>query len=137
MSIKAVRVSKTSFKRWDLHGPVDQALKTSTQAEAVKCIPIHLEDVHGEPVDLELWANSEPGVPGDDEPNPHGQLILQQIELRKQGITVQEVIEGGYGLPELFVINGVAILTGPGGTDIPEAHLECTLGALLGHHPQG
>lgn len=136
MSVKTIRVSKTSFKEWTLYGPIDQALKTSTQAEAVKAISIHLDSVHGSPVDLELWVNVEAAqLGGEDELNAHAQMILSQLEWAKQGITAEEAFEAGYELPEIPVIKGVAVLTGPGGSEFPQEHMECILAALMGAHP--
>jgi hypothetical protein len=134
MAIQAVRVSKSSFKEWKLHGPVDQALKTSCQADAVKAIPLHLDDVHGAPVDVELWVNIEEGDPGEDEPNPHGMMILQNMECSKQGITPAEALLAGYELPELPVIKGVAVLTGAGGSDFPMGNFRCVIASLVGMH---
>lgn len=134
--IKCVRVSKTSFKVWVLYGPVDQALKTSTQAEAVKVIPIKVP-VHDEMLDVELWVNTEEAVvamDSTDELNPPAQLILQQVELRKQGINALDLLSSGAGLPSLPIIKGVAILTGAGASDFPQEHIECTLAALTGQN---
>ena len=128
MTVKAVRVSKTSFKSWTLHGPIDQALKTTCQANAVKAVSIHLDDVHGKPVDVELWLSTEVACVDHDEINPPAQIMLY-------------VAQGGTsdsGLAEAFEkvdpVKGVAVLTGPGGTDFPTGDIECTLHALLGQH---
>lgn len=131
MAVKAVRVSKTSLKQWILYGPVDQALKTTCQAEAVKPINLHLDDVHGSPVDLELWVNQEEGHPGIDEPNPAAQMILQNQEMAKQGTTALEALQSGLELPALPVVKGIAVITGQGCTDLVDENLECVLHALL------
>lgn len=137
MTIKAVRVSKASFKSWVLHGPVDQALKTSTQAEAIKAIPIHIDDIHGKPVDVELWINTQEAVlDGSDEVNPPAQVIWEQNELRKRGLFVEDVLNPGKSPLYTPPIKGVAILTGEGCTDFPEDNIECTLAALVGQHEQ-
>ncbi len=133
--ISCVRVSKTSFKQWKLYGPVDQALKTSTQAAAVKVIPIKLE-VHGEEVEVELWINADPATPfSDDELNPPAQVILQQRELAEKGLNRTEEYLAGNDLPELPLVKGVGVLTGPGATEFPQQHIECTLAALVGQRP--
>lgn len=135
MTVNAVRVSKTSFKKWFLYGPVDQALKTSTQAEQVKCYPLSVP-VHGAPVSVELWCNIEEAAKdGTDELNGHAQSMLQEAHFREQGTTVEEAFAAGAALPTLPVIKGVAVLTGPGCTDFPEHAVQCTLAALVGIHP--
>jgi hypothetical protein len=135
MTVNGVRVSKTSFKKWFLHGPVDQALKTSTQADEVKCYPLTVS-VHGAPVSVELWCNAqEAAKDGTDELNPHAQSMLQEAHFREQGTTVEEAFAAGYALPSLPVIKGVAVLTGPGCSDFPPDAVQCTLAALVGVHP--
>lgn len=131
MAVQAVRVSKTSFKPWKLHGPIDQALKTSCQADAVKALPLHLDDVHGSPVDLELWINVEEGVPGEDEPNPHAMMIMQY---QKLGVSGVEALLSGQGLPAMPMIKGVGVLTGAGATDFPIDQIQCVVPALVGMH---
>jgi hypothetical protein len=135
MRIRAVRVSKTSFKEWILHGPVDQALKTSCQADAVRVIPIQVT-VHDEPVMVELWINAEPATPDrGDELNPPAQVILQQRELAARGLNrTHEVLTGGE-IPDLPLVKGIAILTGPGCSEFPQQHIECTLTVLVGQMP--
>ena len=139
MTIQAVRVSKTSLKRWALYGPIDQALKTSAQAEAVRVFPIYVT-AHGETVELELWINA-----GDDDDhhhmNPPATVILQNNELRRRGISApRDMEELGDLLDQenlfenLPVVQGPAILTGAGCTDVPNEHLECVLMALVGQH---
>lgn len=117
--ISAVRLSKTSFKPWTLYGAVDQALKTSCQAEAVKVIPIHLDDIDGKPLQAELWVNAQPRLADDEEPNPGADIICQQQRLRDKGLSMAEVALLGAGdvVADLDIIKGVAILTGPGATD--------------------
>lgn len=137
MAVKAVRVSKTSFKQWYLHGPVDQALKTSTQAEQVKPFSLHLDDVHGNPVDCELWVNTSTRDDEDDEPNPAACEILARQALREKGLEPAEVELLGAGkdvIDNTPDIKGVAILTGLGGTDFPEEHIGCILSSLMGRH---
>lgn len=117
--ISAVRVSKTSFKRWTLYGAVDQALKTSCQANALKVIPIHLDDIEGKPLQAELWTNTQPRLASDEEPNPGADVICQQQRLRDKGLSLAEVelLGAGEVVADLDNIKGVAILTGPGGSD--------------------
>lgn len=131
--IKAIRLSKTSFKAWMLVGDAQDAIRTSCQAEHVKSILLHLDDIHGEPVDVEMWINTEEAeveikevddamVPmSADEPNPYGQVILREHALRG-------------GEPEIPFIKGVAVLTGPHHTDFPQENTECVLAALVGRH---
>lgn len=130
--IKAIRVSKTSLKHWALFGPVEGALKTTCQAEVIKPINLHLGDVGGAVVDLELWINVEAGEPGQDEPNPPAQQILQEAEARKSGLTAEEALLSGQALPQLPIVKGVGVLTGPGGSDMPEDNLADILARLLG-----
>lgn len=131
--IKAIRLSKTSFKTWALMGDAQDAIRTTCQAAEVKAIPMHLDDVHGEPVDVEFWINAEEAeielnevgnalVPmSDDEPNPCGQVILREHAIRG-------------GECEIPFIKGVAVLTGPHYTDFPQQNTECVLAALVGRH---
>lgn len=116
--ISAVRVSKTSLKRWTLYGAVDQALKTSCQADAVRVIPIHF-DVDDQPLQAELWINVQPRLAADEEPNPGADVICQQQRLRDKGLSLAEVALLGAGdvVSDLDSVKGVAILTGPGGSD--------------------
>lgn len=133
--VKVMRVSKTSFKEWVLYGAVDQALKTSCQADAVKVVPIQLT-VHDEPMELELWLNADELRPfSEDEPNPPAQVILQQRECAAQGTNRTEMVLAGYDLPETPLVKGVAILTGPGCSEFPDDHVPCTLAALVGQLP--
>lgn len=151
MSVKSIRVSKTSFKAWSLYGPVDQALKTSIQAEAVKVFPLKV-CVHGDELHLALWINAEEMSSADDESNAPATLILQQQELRNRGL--DEIPLGGPetddgtgmhivaaqlmdGVP---LVQGPAIITGAGGDDIPGSQenslisVDCVLSALVGTH---
>ena len=133
--VRVVRVSKTSFKGWVLYGPVETALKTSTQADAVKVIPIHLT-VHDAPLEVELWINAEEATPfGNDELNPPAQVILQQRECAAVGLNRTEEVLAGHDLPELPLVKGVAILTGTGCSEFPQDHVECILAALVGQCP--
>ena len=143
MTIKAIRVSKTSLKPWALYGPIDQALKTSAQAESVRVFPIRIV-AHGQPVELELWVNAEEAtVERDDEINPPAVMILQQNELRSRGIPIPHSLDELEDIVEshddpfaaLPMVQGPAILTGAGGTDVPDGEeLGCVLMALIGRH---
>ena len=142
MTVKAVRVSKTSLQPWSLYGPIDQALKTTAQAESVRVFPIHIM-AHGQPVELELWINSEEAELPDGDINPPAVMILQQNELRRRGITIPESLEELESIVEahddpfdaLPMVQGPAILTGAGGTDVPDGEeLGCVLMALIGRH---
>jgi hypothetical protein len=136
MTIKAIRVSKTSMKPWYLSGPVDQALLTSTQAKGLKVVSLHLDDVHGEPADCELWTNNEEWAT-DDESNIFADMILVQHKMRSAE-TVEAMMEAEK-MPSQPVTKGVAILTGVGGTDFPKGKDDkskwCILQSLLGKHP--
>lgn len=133
MGVQVLRVSKTSIKSWILYGPVDQALKTTCQADSVRCIPLQVDIDCGPPTDLELWVNSENIHPGEDhfEFNPAVQVFLVQDALRKhcaeQG--KESADAQAFSVP---VIQGVAVLTGPGCSDTPTDHLECLVAALMG-----
>lgn len=142
MTVKAVRVSKTSLQPWSLYGPIDQALKTTAQAESVRVFPIHIM-AHGQPVELELWINSEEASLPDGDINPPAVMILQQNELRRRGIAIPESLEELESIVEdhddpfaaLPMVQGPAILTGAGGTDVPDGEeLGCVLMALIGRH---
>lgn len=143
MTVKAIRVSKTSLKPWALFGPIDQALKTSAQAESVRVFPLQVM-AHGQPVELELWINAEEAcVERDDEINPPAVMILQQNELRRQGIPIPQSLDELESIVEnhddifdrLPMVQGPAILTGAGGTDVPDGEeLGCVLLALVGRH---
>lgn len=127
-----IRVSKTSFKTWDLYGDLDDALRTSCQAGQVKCIPIHLDEVHDTPVDVELWINAEEAsteLESHDELNPTVQAILREKLLREQGGDGSQFDDA-----DLPVIKGVGVLTGPGRSDFPTENPGCILGALVGRH---
>lgn len=138
MAIKAIRVSKTSVKPWNLYGPVEAALLTSCQAEQVKAIPLHLKDVHGSPVDVELWINTIPLTDPNEEPNPPAQQMLAVQELQAKGLGLAEV--EAFGTDGLFddipAVLGVAILTGAGAVDFPEDRPSCIVAALLGSHEE-
>lgn len=138
MAVKAMRVSKTSFKPWNLYGPIESALATSCQADQVKAIPLHVKDVHGESVDLELWINTEPLTDPDDEPNPAAQQILAVQELQNKGLSLTEV--EAFGTDGLFddipAVLGVAVLTGQGAQSFPDEHPMCVVAALLGNHSE-
>lgn len=142
MTVKAVRVSKTSLQPWSLYGPIDQALKTTAQAESVRVFPIHIM-AHGQPVELELWINSEEASLPDGDINPPAVMILQQNELRRRGISIPESLEELESIVEdhddsfaaLPMVQGPVILTGAGGTDVPDGEeLGCVLMALIGRH---
>ena len=142
MTVKAVRVSKTSLQPWSLYGPIDQALKTTAQAESVRVFPIRIM-AHGQPVELELWINSEEAELPDGDINPPAVMILQQNELRRRGIPNPESLEELEAIVEahddpfsaLPMVQGPAILTGAGGTDVPDGEeLGCVLMALIGRH---
>jgi hypothetical protein len=135
---RAVRVSKTSFKVWNLYGPIDQALKTSCQADAVKAVPISTE-VHGQTVEVVLWINNEAADIFEDELNPRAQMIYHRAELVRQGLAeLEDAVDSGVltTFEDEPIIQGVAILTGPGGQDFPAdtIHPQCILAALLGFH---
>lgn len=136
--VSAVRVSKTSFKRWTLYGAIDQALKTSCQAETVKVVPIHINDVEGKPLSAELWINTQPRLSADEEPNPGADVICQQQRLRDKGLSLAEVelLGAGEVVADLDSVKGVAILTGPGGSDfavgLTDEELAKVFAAILG-----
>lgn len=132
--LHGIRVSKTSFKPWQLYGPVDQALRTSCQAEGVQVKSLKVM-VHHEPVDVEMWFNSEQAVTdGSEELNIRAQTILQEAQARELGTTPEKALLEGKGLPAIPVVKGVAILTGSGATDFPTEHDECILATLIGMH---
>lgn len=132
--LHAIRVSKTSFKEWMLFGPVDQALRTSCQAEHVVVKSLTVSP-HDAPIEVELWYNAQEAVTdGSDELNMRAQTILQEANCRDLGTTSELAVLSGQGLPALPVVKGVAILTGPGGSDFPTEHVECILATLIGMH---
>lgn len=138
MAIKAMRVSKTSAKVWFLHGPIESALMTSCQANEVRAIPLSTH-VHGEDHDVELWINTtEWEDEEEDEPNPGAQQMLVVAELAKKGLSFTELEAFGPGdvLDTVPKILGVAVLTGPGGTDFPQENPMCVVSALMGNHEE-
>lgn len=137
VAVKSIRVSRSSFRHWELHGPIDQALKTTLQAEAVRVVPITIS-VHGQPVTLELWVNAlELDMEDIDDPrrlNMPAMAIVQRQSLRDKGIADPgEIrIKDIAGLLHVDPILGPVILTGAGGTDLPDIHPECLVNELLG-----
>ena len=139
MTVQSVRVGSTSLKKWQLHGPIDQALKTTAQACAMKVYPLSVE-VHGTNVELELWVNAEEAEDTADF-NPPATVMLQRNEMRKCGIRppknagdLKKLLLASDVLQQLPLVQGAAVLTGAGCTDIPEEELECLLMALVGNH---
>lgn len=143
MSVKAYRVSKTSIKPWYLYGPVDQALKTTAQAEAVRVVPLSVE-VHDQTIEVELWLNAEEaivkpddrgGYDSEDELNFPAQAMLAHNYQRTCGVLPppREMYcdEQYSSIPN---VQGVAILTGPGCSDFPDEFGACALYALMGSH---
>lgn len=139
--IKTFRISKTSMKYWELHGPIQDALKTTLQANAVRVVPVTANH-HGEDTELELWVNADQDDSERHSLNIPATVILTIAEARKSGYhsTLADP-EGGLSamimaaVPEetdVPRVYGPAILCGPGGTDIPAVHAECLMGALLG-----
>ena len=70
-------------------------------------------------------------------------MILQQNELRRRGISIPESLDELESIVEdhddpfaaLPMVQGPAILTGAGGTDVPDGEeLGCVLMALIGRH---
>lgn len=146
MSVQAVRISKTSAQKWTLHGPIDQALKTSIQADAVKFYPIHVE-LHGTPLDLLLWINAaEITEETTQGPNPNAMMVIHAQKLRDSGEDVEIVADDADFtalivntvktlFAELTPVAGPAILTAAGGEDVPDVGTRCLLAALmLGKH---
>lgn len=133
--IKAIRISKTSFKPWALYGPIDQALKTSIQAESVRVVSVTapIGDVQ---MELELWIDASSDA-AEHGPNVPATIILLIAHARENGLPNPIVTgdEGEMVIPVMdgtAIVHGPAIMTGAGGADIPEAHLECLIGVLLG-----
>lgn len=128
MTVKTIRVSKTSFKRWDLHGITEEALKTTCQADEIRVIPLHVNSVHGKPVDAELWINvKDASALGTDELNPYAHMILNS-ERERQGKEPTD---------DDPAVLGVGVLTGPGATDFPDdGYFLCNLSALAGGHKE-
>ncbi len=138
MTIKAIRVSRTSMKFVDLYGPIEAALKTLIQAKALQVKPLHVLH-HGDDLSLEMWINTEEASVFEGTPNIPAIAILANAEMERNGIDVegtsfeeliQMVSKGDF--PAVPVVNGPAILTGAGCADIPDAHLECLVHALMG-----
>lgn len=139
--IKALRVSKTSMKSWVLHGPLDQALKTSIQADSVKVCPLTVPiGENGAQLELEMWIDA--AEESDHRPNPPATLILAVDNARKKGTPLdtttltdddgEVLIQSLHIDPsEISVVHGTAILTGAGATSIPECHTECLMQALI------
>lgn len=132
MSISAVRISKTSMKRWTLHGPIDQALKTTIQADAVRVVSLYAPD---EEVELEVWVGADDQ--NHHQPNIPVMAMIALSEARRSGENLP-TIEDEENLTHLVVtsgdepIFGPAVLTGPGGTDLPEVNLETLMSVLMG-----
>jgi hypothetical protein len=141
--IKALRISKASAKEWTLYGPIDQALKTSIQAEAVCVVPLHVA-VHGEKLELELWINAQEATPQDGSLNGPAVAILAVDRLREQGVdlhpfsvsldeeSMSMISVDAKQLAGVPKVNGPAILTGAGGADLPDTNMDCLLHALMG-----
>lgn len=128
--IKTIRISKTSAQPWELHGPVQEALKTTCQTEQLKPFNLHLDDVHGEPVDLELWCGTTERVSEKEEPNWMAQKILELQQINHV-VTPEDLDKKAHR------VKGVAVLTGPGGSDVPGMErMACVLMALAGQHDE-
>ena len=136
--IKAIQVTGAEVKCWGLYGPIESALKTAIQAEAVRVIPLSLT-VHGKIVELELWVDAT-RYDDDEERDWHGPNVpatamVKLADLRAKGVPITTGDTLDLGTAEA-VIHGPAILTGAGGVDIPNVHLGCLMEALLGPvHP--
>jgi hypothetical protein len=139
--VTTLRISKTSISEWVLYGPIDQALKTSIQASAVRGCNLTAQ-VHDQPMDLVLWVSADPAYADEDRaPNMMAMTILAIQKLRDNGES-PAVMDSPLGLTvgmsrEFFEattpIYGPAILTGAGGTDLPEGEeLGCIFHALMG-----
>jgi len=140
MSVTAIRVSKTSLKAWTLHGPIDQALKTTIQADAVRVVNLH--DSSGS-TELELWIAAD----GEDRRhrlNLAAMVILAINDQRTQDATAETAAwhhddEEGLGFliaqltEESTRVYGPAVLTGPGGSDVPDIDMEHLMTVLLGN----
>jgi hypothetical protein len=141
--IKTFRISKTSLKPWGLYGPIEAALKTTLQADAVRVVPLSV-DHHGEQTDLELWINAAEDDSERHSINAPATTILALAEARQKGgaysTLAADIPEGVSAmvmaaLPddvEIVKVYGPAILCGPGATDVPNAHPDCLMMALLG-----
>lgn len=137
--IKAVRISKTSFKPWALYGPIDQALKTSIQAESVRVRSV-TAPIGDEQVELELWIDAadtaleELEAGNNHAPNVPATAILLIAHARANGLPLIATDGNGVLLQAegMELVYGPAIMTGAGGTDVPEAHLQCLMDVLLG-----
>jgi hypothetical protein len=128
--INAVRISKTSAKQWELHGPIQEALKTTCQANQLKPFTLHLDDVHGEPVDLELWVDQGERESDQQEPNWMAQKILELQQINHV-VTPEDLDKKPHQ------VKGVAVITGPGGSDVPGMErMSCVLMALAGQHDE-
>jgi hypothetical protein len=141
MSIKAIRVSNTSIKSWDLHGPIDQALKTSMQADSVRFFPLDV-NLHGDEVKMELWIDAaEITEETEKSVNPYAMVFLRVQKIRDEAANLTadtpnlgNVIVGlaTMNMSDMDPIAGIAILTGAGGTDVPDHAVSCIFQALMG-----
>lgn len=141
--IKAFRISKTSFKPWQLHGPVDQALKTTIQADAVRVIPVGVS-IGELDLALEMWIDAS--VESQHGPNGPATTVLAVADARKKGqplptITLVEDVLNNVqtwvgaveiDTDEIPLVRGAAILTGPGASDVPDCYAEGLVQALMG-----
>lgn len=140
----AMRVSKTNVKAWTLYGPIDQALKTSIQAKAVKAhtlTPI----INGVPMPLALWVSAEPVYADDSErPNLLAMTMLAVQSMRDRDEEPQVYADPRSGAMMITMdcvldevdtpILGPAILTGAGGEGLPEPDMTCIFHTLMGQH---
>lgn len=139
--IKSYRISGTSVRPWELHGPIDQALKTTIQADSVRVIGLRVP-LHGIDTEMELW------VDGAQESRHGPNVVATGIAVialaRSQGISIdRELVDDPDGeqvwattfnapFEDIDLIHGPAVLTGAGGTDAPEVHLGRLMAALMG-----
>lgn len=140
--IKAIRISKSSLKCWQLHGPIEAALKTTIQADAVRVIPLRAP-LHGIPTDLELWVDAvADDIESRHSPNVPATAMVMMSEARQKGLPITSSSfsdeEGEVTLTSLVaevgdhqVVHGPAVLIGAGASDIPEVRLDCLMAALM------
>lgn len=146
--IKAIRVRRSSMKTWNLHGPIDQALKTTIQCDAVRCIPLSVPNIGP----LDLWIDADTPVLDFknhttridvfDNINILAFLIVLR-ELSNYDKDVSPTSEIGKVMVKIFQSNGAsvfpivsrrAVITGSGATDIPAFNADEFLYNLTGVH---
>lgn len=144
--IKSIRVSGGSLRSWALYGPIDQALKTTCQADAMRCFSLTIP-INETQVELDMWINAKcrdmTVEPNEDYEHfsPLGHLILVRELLRRKGIHEPEMMEEEDLLNLVTdiiattpspLVSGKAILTGAGGVDIPSVETVDLIRGLLG-----